>query len=274
MSLATLNEYILCELFKYLPPEDLLSLREASQHFYKVGKIMFLEKFSKSGRFLKTNGKFSYKYDTNFDITKNIKDIFVEMGSNGEYLITLYCGKSDDKETRSILKTVFESDVFKPEYGKLLFFGLNKGFEMESIIKMFPNFHGLEIYFRSIYNEDDDPTDYSFISNIERLYIYSRVPYKLAKVLTKLKVLHFLDTYSEYLIKLNSETLEELVIDHFAVKGPLGYQEVVDMDFQIKSRLKVFTAIGVRCLWSEEFLENQPDAEVNYVMCFSVNGIN
>uniref|UniRef100_T1GK37 F-box domain-containing protein n=1 Tax=Megaselia scalaris TaxID=36166 RepID=T1GK37_MEGSC len=237
MLLETLNEYIICEILKYLDYEDLSNLREISEDFYDIGK-----------------------------------DVFVVVKPNGNFKISLDTGKKTDSNTMSIFKTVFQNDVFKENVERLSIMGLNKGSEILHLLEKFPNFTDLEICFKGNYKEDDDQTDYSVFPKIRNLSIHTYVPYNLALSFTAIEKLEFCNSYSEFLIRQNSETLEEIIINHLKVTGPVYHQDIVDMDFQIKSKLKVFTAIGVRCLLTEEFLKNQPDCEVNYVMCFSVNG--
>lgn len=272
MSLEILNEYTMCEIFKHLDYKDLSNLREISENFYTIGKCIYLDKFSESNQYLKTYGHFSFKINSHFDVSKTIKEIVVDFSSNGDYLITLVVKDESFIKSSSILKSVFKDEAYKEPFENLLVLNIDKGKKLLNILKKFPNFKNLKISFDKNYQEKDDDTDYSSFPGVKNLAILNIVPHTLAKSIKGVEKLELWNTFDKFLIKQNSETLEELTIDHLSFAGPVGFQDTVVLDFKIKSKLKVFNAIGVRCLECEEFLENQPDAKVNYYMCFFVNG--
>lgn len=266
MSLTTLNEYALCEIFKYLDYKDLLNLREISENFYKTGKSVYLDIFSKSNQYLKTYGNFSFRINSHFEVSRTIKEIVADLSSNDEFLITFVV----QDESSSILKTIFQDGAYKEPFDNLLVLNIDKGDRLLKVMEKFPNFKNLKISFEKDFR--DDNTDYSSSPLVKSLAILNIVPHSLAKSVTNLEKLELWNTFDKFLIQQNSETLKELTIDHLSFAGPVAFQDIVTLDFKIKSKLRVFNAIGVRCLECEEFLENQPEAKVNYYMCLIVNG--
>ncbi|KAL5291714.1 hypothetical protein ACFFRR_010863 [Megaselia abdita] len=272
MSLETLNEYTICEIFKHLDSKDLSNMREISENFYNIGKFVFLDKFSKENNFLKTYGNFSFKINSHFDVSKSIKEIVVDLSTDDEFLVTLIVKDENAIKNSSILKTVFKDEVYKQPFENLLVLNIDKGSRLLKVLEKFPYFENLKIRFRVNYQENHDPTVYSGLPMIKSFAIVSIVPHSLAKAMKGIEKLELWNTFDKFIIQQNSETLKELTIDHLSFAGPVGFQDKVVLDFKITSKLKVFNAIGVRCLECEEFLENQPDAKVNFYMCSFVNG--
>lgn len=272
MSLGTLNEYAMCEIFKYLDYKDLSNLREISENFYNMGKNVYLDRFSKSNKYLKTYGNFNFRINSHFDVSNTTEEIVAELSSNDEFLITFVVQHGNALSNSLILKTIFKDEAYKETFDNLLVLNIDKGNKLLKVMEKFPKFKNLKISFGKDYQEEDDNTDYSSIPTIKSLAILNKVPHSLAKSVTSLEKLELWNTFDKFLIQQNSETLEELTIDHLSFAGPLAFQDIVALDFKIKSKLRLFNAIGVRCLECEEFLENQAEVKVNYYMCFAVNG--
>lgn len=272
LKMETLNEYTMCEIYKYLDCKDLSNLRDISENFYLIGKLVYLEKFSKSNEYLTTYEHFSFKLDSELHDFKTVKEIVVDVSENNKFKTTVILKDEVVRQSNSILKTVFQDLVYKPVFENLLVLNISDGNKLLKVIEKFPNFRNLKISFPENYDEDDDPSNYSNFPIIKSLAILNLVPQKLAMNFRGIERLEILNTFDKCLIRNNSETLEELFIDHLSFLGRVGYQDKVVLDFQLKSQLKVFNAIGVRCLECEEFLKNQSDVKTNFFMCFIVNG--
>lgn len=273
MSLQDLNEYALRHIFQYLDYQELFNLRETSESFYNIGKLLYLDTFSKENKYLKTYGNFSFKTNSHFDISKSTLEIIADLSKDGEFLVTFVVQDQNLLKSSSVLmNVVFQDAVYEDSFENLIVLNIDKGHRLLDILKKFPNFLNLKINFQKDYQEKDDTSDYSSIPKIQNLAISNIAPHALAEAITNLKKLELWNTFDKFLIQQNCETLEELTIDHLSCAGPVNFQDTVVLDFKIKSKLKVFNALGVRCLECSEFLENQPDAKLNFYMCFFVNG--
>lgn len=177
-----------------------------------------------------------------------IKTVIVHFEAQ-KHLYTVVTRHSKDqrfKGTDQIAGTVLKGNPYKNQVQNLHIVTAQNVGQVQEVFKMFPLFQKLNIGFL-----EKVKCEGSFkIPKFQYLTIHSKIPELLAKEIKGLKQLRCLGCVDVNLIQGNGNTLKDLSIHQ-------PNENIVKLDFQIKSQLNIFKVFDGNELECSKFLENQ-----------------
>ncbi|KAL5278492.1 hypothetical protein ACFFRR_003242 [Megaselia abdita] len=178
-----------------------------------------------------------------------IKTVIVHF-SEERFLYTVVTRHSKDqrfKGIEQISSVVSEGKPYRNQVQNLHVVCAKSVKQTLEVFKLFPLFQKLNIGFDAVASDSNVSVR---IPKIQYLTINSRIPENLAKAIKGLKQLRFFGCFDASIIQNNGNTLRDLTI-HQPV------EDLVNLDFQIKSQLNILQVLDGNELRCSNFLKNQ-----------------
>lgn len=192
-----------------------------------------------------------------------IKTVIVHLKKD-KFLYTLVTRHSKDQRCKGIdqiTKTVFQGTPYRNQVQSLYIISANSVEQVTQVFKIFPLVQKLNLGFNSNLKDTKESVR---VPKFQYLTIHSRIPEALAKEIKGLKQLRCLGCFDIPLIKNNGHTLKDL-----AIYQP--FENLVNLDFQIKSQLNIFKVIDGNELICSHFLKNQQKMTECTVSCCTLD---
>lgn len=178
-----------------------------------------------------------------------VKTVIVHFNKD-QFLYTLVTRHSKDqrfKGTEQIKSTVFQGKPYRNQVQNLHIVSANSVAQASEVFKLFPLFQKLNLGFNSKLTDSKLSVK---VPKFQYLTIHSRIPENFTNEIKGLKQLRCLGCFDAPLIQNNGNTLKDL-----AIYQP--FENLVNLDFQIKSQLNVLKVIDGNELRCSNFLKNQ-----------------
>lgn len=192
-----------------------------------------------------------------------IKSVIVHLNKD-QFLYTLVTRHSKDQRCKGIEQinnTVFQCNPYRNQVQNLFIVNASSVEQVARVFKLFPLVQKLNLGFNSKITDTKEPVK---VPKIQYLTIHSRIPELLTKEIKGLKQLKCLGCVDVSLIKTNGNTLKDL-----AIYQP--FENLINLDFQIKSQLSAFKVIDGNELHCSSFLKNQQKMTDCIVSCCTLD---